>query len=102
MPEQVQLAIANSKRPAPKMRRQMIRILDDEIRKYEANPKRNECLIIGQNIVKQYPSIFANMTSGGVIITGGFTSLLYQVKILIENINCAGTFKQHRTTEEAN
>ncbi|KAK0134680.1 THAP domain-containing protein 1 [Merluccius polli] len=98
MPEEVQSAIANGRRPAPDKRRQMIRVLVDEIRRYEANPVRNECLIICRNIVKQYPSSFADMTPGGVIIAGGFTSLLSQVKTRIENVNRAGTLKRHRST----
>lgn len=98
MPEEVQLAIANGKRPAPDKRRQMIRILVDEIRKHEVNPTRNECAIICRNIFKQYPSSFADMTPGGVIIGGGFTSLLTQVKTRIENMNRAGTLKRLRTS----
>ncbi|KAK9515910.1 hypothetical protein VZT92_026509 [Zoarces viviparus] len=81
MPEEVQSAIANSKRPAPDKRRQMIRIIVDEIRKFEANPTRNECLTICRQIIRQYPGSFADMEPGGVIIGGGFTSLLSQVKI---------------------
>uniref|UniRef100_A0A673AGA4 Si:ch211-111e20.1 n=1 Tax=Sphaeramia orbicularis TaxID=375764 RepID=A0A673AGA4_9TELE len=98
MPEEVQSAIANSKRPAPDKRRQMIRVLVDEIRKHDTNPTRSECLIICRNIVKQYPSSFADMTPGGVIIGGGFASLLSQVKTRIENIHRAGTFKRHHSS----
>lgn len=76
MPEELQSAISNSKRPAPGKRRQMIRILVDEIKKHDPNPTHNECLHICQNIVKSYPSSFADMTPGGVIIGGGFASLL--------------------------
>ncbi|XP_058477704.1 uncharacterized protein LOC131448912 [Solea solea] len=101
MPEEVQSAIANSKRPAPDKRRQMIRILVDEMRRYEVNPTRSESLVICRNIVKQYPSSFADMTTGGVIIAGGFTSLLSQVKTRIENINRAGTLKRHRTSRQS-
>uniref|UniRef100_A0A3P9A0A1 Uncharacterized protein n=1 Tax=Esox lucius TaxID=8010 RepID=A0A3P9A0A1_ESOLU len=101
MPEEVQSAIANSKRPAPDKRRQMIRILVDEMRRYEVNPTRSEYLVICQNIVKQYPSSFADMTTGGVIVAGGFTSLLSQVKTRIENINRAGTLKRHRTSRRS-
>ncbi|CAJ1064737.1 uncharacterized protein LOC113051318 [Xyrichtys novacula] len=68
MPEEVQSAVANSKRPAPDKRRQMIRVLVDKIRKHDTNPTRSECLIICRNIVKQYPSSSADMTPGGVII----------------------------------
>lgn len=98
MPEEVQSAIANSKRPAPDKRRQMIRILVDEIRKHDANPTRSECLIICRDIVKQYPRSFADMTSGGSIVGGGFTSLLSQMKTRIENVNRAGTVKRHRSS----
>ncbi|TRY88513.1 hypothetical protein DNTS_023150, partial [Danionella cerebrum] len=98
MPEELRSAIANGKRPAPDKRRQMIRILVDEIRKHEANPTRSECLIICRNIIKQYPSSFADMTPGGVIIGGGFTSLLAQVKTRIENINRSGTLRRIRTS----
>ncbi|KAK2880732.1 hypothetical protein Q8A67_018000 [Cirrhinus molitorella] len=98
MPEELRSAIANGKRPAPDKRRQMIRILVDEIRKHEANPTRSECLIICRNIIKQYPSSFADMTPGGVIIGGGFTSLLSQVKTRIENINRSGTLRRIRTS----
>ncbi|XP_069395202.1 uncharacterized protein [Paralichthys olivaceus] len=101
MPEEVQSAIADSKRPAPDKRRQMIRILADEMRKYEVNPTRSECLVICQKIVKQYPRSFADMTTGGVIVAGGFTSLLSQVKTRIENMNRAGTLKRHRTSRRA-
>lgn len=100
MPEEIQSAIANSKRPAPDKRRQMIRILVDEIRRYETNPTRNECLSICRSIVKQYPSSFADITSGGVIIGGGFASLLSQVKARIENLNRAGTVKRHRASRQ--
>lgn len=93
MPEEVQSAIANSKRPGPDKRRQMIQIHVDEMRRYEVNPRRSECLVICQNIVKQYPASFADMTTGGVIVAGGFTSLLSQVKTRIENINRAGILK---------
>ncbi|KAL7385137.1 hypothetical protein ABVT39_016381 [Epinephelus coioides] len=50
---------------------------------------------------RQYPSSFADMTTGGVIIAGGFTSLLSQVKTRIKNINRAGTMKRYRTSRQS-
>lgn len=38
------------------------------------------------------------MTPGGVIIGGGFTSLLSQVKTRIENLNREGTLKRYRSS----
>uniref|UniRef100_A0A3Q1GJG9 Uncharacterized protein n=1 Tax=Acanthochromis polyacanthus TaxID=80966 RepID=A0A3Q1GJG9_9TELE len=78
MPQEIQTAISNGTRPAPDKRRQMVRILADEVRKYEANPTRSQCHIICQNITRQYPKTFADMTSSGDVIAGGFTSLLSQ------------------------
>lgn len=61
MQEEVQSAIANSKWPAPDKQRQMIHILVEEIRKHEAYPRCNECLMIFRKIIKQYPSSSADM-----------------------------------------
>lgn len=73
----------------------MIRVLVDEIRKYHLKPKRKECFIICRDLVRQYPSSFADMTSRGDIIGCGFTSLLSQVQRRIENINRGRSSGQH-------
>ncbi|CAJ1062884.1 uncharacterized protein LOC117823392 [Xyrichtys novacula] len=98
MPDGVKLAMANMRRPSPEKRRQMIRILVDELRKCDINPTRHECLIVCRNIVRQYPSSFADMTPGGAIVGEGFSTLLSQVKRRIENLNRAGIIKRHRSS----
>ncbi|XP_074539428.1 uncharacterized protein LOC141800652 isoform X3 [Halichoeres trimaculatus] len=100
MPEGVTSAIANRKRPAPEMRRIMVRVLVDEMRKYDTNPKRKECFVICRDLVKQYPSSFADMTPAGTIIGCGFTSLLTQVKRRIENINRGKFVERNRQTKK--
>ncbi|KAK0142443.1 hypothetical protein N1851_019825 [Merluccius polli] len=46
MPLEIRSAIANGKRPTPAERRQMVKVLVDEIRKCEANPTRSQCLTV--------------------------------------------------------
>lgn len=72
----------------------MIQILADEVRKYEANPTRSQCLTTCEQMTRQYPNTFADMTSSGDVIAGGFNSLLFQLKTRIENINRSGTFQR--------
>ncbi|XP_074539429.1 uncharacterized protein LOC141800652 isoform X4 [Halichoeres trimaculatus] len=99
MPHGVMSAIANEKRPAPDMRRMMIRILVDEIRKYDANPRSKDYYNICRDLVKQYPSSFADMTSKGTIIGCGFTSLFTQVKRRIKYFN-ERSLKHHRSSKQ--
>ncbi|CAG5865940.1 unnamed protein product, partial [Menidia menidia] len=74
MPQEIRSAIADGKRPKPVERRQMVRILADEMRRYEANPTRAQCLSVVQNIIRQYPKSFADMTPDGSLLGGGYTS----------------------------
>ncbi|RXN37652.1 Interferon-induced 44 [Labeo rohita] len=57
----IQSAIENDRRPSPADRRQMIRILADEMKKHEENPTRSQCLTVTQQIVRRYPKVFADM-----------------------------------------
>uniref|UniRef100_A0A3P8S092 Uncharacterized protein n=1 Tax=Amphiprion percula TaxID=161767 RepID=A0A3P8S092_AMPPE len=97
MPLEIRSAIANGKRPTPAERRQMVRVLADEMRKYEANPTRSQCLTVCQKIVRQYPQSFADVFADGSLMAGGHTSLLIQVKTRIENLNRDSSFARHRT-----
>ncbi|MEQ2186679.1 hypothetical protein GOODEAATRI_031165, partial [Goodea atripinnis] len=98
MPLDIQTAISEGKRPPPDKRWQMIRILADEVQKYEANPTRSQCLKIGQKINYQYPDSFADMTRSEKLIAGGYSSLLSQLKTRIENINRSGGFRRYRSS----
>lgn len=52
MPQEIVSAITNGRRPSSKWRLQMIRVLVDEIRKYNTNPSRAQCRTICQNIIR--------------------------------------------------
>ncbi len=97
MPAEIRTAISSCKRPSPGARRQMVRIISDEMRKYELNPTRAQCLVVCRNIVHQYPESFADQRDNGQLLDSGYTSLLIQVKNRIENLNRASSFHQHRS-----
>ena len=94
MPPEILSAIGDGRRPAKKWRLQMVRVLADEIRKYNPNPSRSECRTVCAGIVRQYPNCFGDLPRKGTEMAGGHASLLEQVKIRIENINRSGLYRQ--------
>lgn len=90
MPQESRSAVVQAKRPKPVERRQMIRILVDEMRRYKANPTRSQCPAVIRNIIKQYPKSFAEMTPNSSLLGGGCTPLLIQVKDQVENVTVLG------------
>uniref|UniRef100_A0A672FUM3 Si:ch211-111e20.1 n=1 Tax=Salarias fasciatus TaxID=181472 RepID=A0A672FUM3_SALFA len=102
MPADIHSAISDGKRPSPAARRQMIRVIADEMRKNEANRTRSQCLTVCRNIVRQYPNSFADQLDNGQLLGSGYTSLLIEVKNRIENLNRTSSFRQHRSTGSGN
>ncbi|XP_052002462.1 uncharacterized protein LOC127657637 [Xyrauchen texanus] len=96
MPAGIHCAVTNGQRPSPADRRQMIRVLADEIRKHDNNPTRSQCLTITRQIVRQYPKSFADMICDRQV-GGGYESLLLQLKVRIEHLNRKSTLSHHRT-----
>ncbi|KAF7648241.1 hypothetical protein LDENG_00160070 [Lucifuga dentata] len=102
MPPELLSTVMSGKRPSPSDRRQFVRVLVDEMRKYEANPTRAQCLIITRNVIRQYPQSFADtLHDGKTMIGGGYESLLSQVKVRIENLNRHNTLARHRASKNA-
>ncbi|KAM4548342.1 uncharacterized protein PAE49_016642 [Odontesthes bonariensis] len=100
MPQEIRSAVAEGKRPKPVERRKMVRVLAEEMRRYETHPTRTQCLTVVQNIVRQHPRSFADMTPSGSLLSGGYTSLLIQLKNRIENVNRAVGFSRHRRSKQ--
>ncbi|XP_041950466.1 uncharacterized protein LOC121711169 [Alosa sapidissima] len=96
MPSEIRTAVSSDKRPSPAARRQMVRIVADEMRKYDPNPSRAECLIVCRSIVHQYPNSFADLRENGQFLDGGCSSLVIQVKNRLENLNRNSTIRQYR------
>ncbi|XP_031698613.1 uncharacterized protein LOC116380945, partial [Anarrhichthys ocellatus] len=102
MPSDLLSTVMSGKRPSPSDRRQFVRVLVDEMRKYEANPTRAQCLISTRNVIRQYPKSFADtMDDGKTMIGGGYESLLSQVKVCVEQLNRNNTLAQHRASKDA-
>lgn len=98
MPTEIQTAVSSGKRPKPPERRQMVRILVNEMRKFELCPTRAQCLTVCRNIIRQYPNSFADIFPDGSLMAGGYTSLLIQVKTRIENLNRESNYMHHRAS----
>ncbi|XP_032365428.1 uncharacterized protein LOC116680827 [Etheostoma spectabile] len=100
MPLALRTAIQNGKRPLPGDRRQFIRILVDDMRKFEVNPSRAQCLLIAKAIVRQYPQSFADtMDDGRTTIGAGYESILSQMKVRVEHLNRNNTLARRRKSK---
>lgn len=99
MPLGARSAISYGKRPTPADRRQMVRLLVDEMRKHTPNPTKAQCLTVVKDIIKQHPQSFADTLDDGqtMIGGGGYVSLLTQVKVRVEHVNRNNTLARHRT-----
>lgn len=83
-PADIHSFISDGKRSSPAARRQMARVLADEMRKNEANPTRAQSLTVCRSIARQYPNSFADQFDKGQLLGSGYTSLLTQVKIALK------------------
>ncbi|XP_049338743.1 uncharacterized protein LOC125803959 [Astyanax mexicanus] len=80
MPQGIKLSINAQQRPTPRDRREMIRVIVDEIRLIEPNPTRSDCVTVAKMVVKEYPESFADILKDGTRIGSGFASLVNQLK----------------------
>ena len=96
MPHGIKTAIAREQRPSPRDRREMVRIVVDEMRLHELNPKRSDCLTIAKMIVKQYPKSFVDILKDGTRIGSGYASLVNQRKTRVEHLNRDSMVARHR------
>ncbi|XP_041952201.1 uncharacterized protein LOC121712172 isoform X3 [Alosa sapidissima] len=87
MPHAISMAVHSQKRPAPRDRREMVRIIVDEMRVIEANPSRSDCFSVAKKIVRQYPKSFADVLKDGTKIGSGYASLVNQIKSRVEHLN---------------
>uniref|UniRef100_A0A3B1KH65 Uncharacterized protein n=1 Tax=Astyanax mexicanus TaxID=7994 RepID=A0A3B1KH65_ASTMX len=87
MPQGIKLSINAQQRPTPRDRREMIRVIVDEIRLIEPNPTRSDCVTVAKMVVKEYPESFADILKDGTRIGSGFASLVNQLKTRVEHLN---------------
>ncbi|XP_063740194.1 uncharacterized protein LOC134864834 [Eleginops maclovinus] len=96
MPPGIATAISLEKRPSAKDRREMLRILVDEMRLTEPNPSKSQCQTIAKMIVKQHPKSFADVMRDGTVICSGYGSLLTQLKTRVEHVNRGNALSRRR------
>nr|XP_055063835.1 uncharacterized protein LOC129446653 [Misgurnus anguillicaudatus] len=96
MPAGIKTAIAQGKRPSAKDRREMVRIIINEMRLTELNPSKSQCLTVAKMIVKQHPGSFADVMRDGTVIGSGYGSLLSQLKTQVEHVNRGSVFSRRR------
>ncbi|XP_030214970.1 uncharacterized protein LOC115545705 [Gadus morhua] len=96
MPACITTAIALNDRPSPKSRREMVRILVDQMRLKDLNPTRANCIAVAKKIVREYPNSFADVLRDGTRIGSGYVSLVTQIKTRVEHVNRGNTLVRHR------
>uniref|UniRef100_A0A0F8AHU0 Uncharacterized protein n=1 Tax=Larimichthys crocea TaxID=215358 RepID=A0A0F8AHU0_LARCR len=96
MPPGITTAIALEKRPSAKDRRQMVRIIVEEMRLNEQNPSKSQCQAIAKMIVKQHPQSFADVMTDGTVIGSGYASLMTQLKTRVEHVNRGNALSRRR------
>lgn len=88
MPPNLMLALSEKKRPKPKERRELVRIvIDDLLGKQHGRPGRAKLREIAKQIVQQYPCSFQDRDlSGTNAIGSGYDSLFVQLENRVENV----------------
>lgn len=73
-------------RPKQSARREMVRLLSNEISKITNRPGKKALTVIAQKIVKTYPNSFQDEIEGSVVGTG-YDSLVKQLQARFDNLN---------------
>ncbi|XP_055067851.2 uncharacterized protein [Misgurnus anguillicaudatus] len=92
MPSDLMLAISKKKRPKPKERRELVRIvIDDVFRKERGRPGRAKLREIAKRIVAQYPCSFQDRDLQENVIGTGYDTLFIQLENRVENLRRPST-----------
>ncbi|XP_031167416.1 uncharacterized protein LOC116058713 [Sander lucioperca] len=103
MPPNLMLALSEKKRPKPKERRELVRIvIDDVLSKERGRPGRAKLREIAKKIVEQYPCSFQDRELNGTKVIGtGYDALFIQLENRLENIRRPFTFSSTKRPAEA-
>ena len=102
MPAQLRTCLKSKQRPTNKDRREMIRILCDDILQVAGHIGRKEINTICQKIVSQYPDSFRDMDQKTVKVVGsGHDSILYQLENRIYNLKRQSSVMRRAPTAAA-
>lgn len=86
MPGKLTRDLNGGKRPKSSSRREMIRIIIDDVVATNTKPGKKNLAIIARNIVSAYPDSFEDKIDGDVVGTG-YDSLVKQLVSRVENVS---------------
>ncbi|KAL7870389.1 hypothetical protein SRHO_G00078860, partial [Serrasalmus rhombeus] len=84
LPSELIKALNEKKRPMPALRREMIRIVVDDLLASGSRPGRTKLRHVAQQIVERFPKSFSDV-SGDIIVGSGYDSLMLQMENRVEN-----------------
>ncbi|KAL6455511.1 hypothetical protein MHYP_G00360510 [Metynnis hypsauchen] len=101
LPEELLQNLKRQKRPSPRLRREMIRIVVSEIMKVCNNPSKHNTTEIGKKMVAEYPKSLQDVIEGDVI-GPGYHSLVKQLQARVENVKRPNRpkIKKRKTTSD--
>lgn len=89
-PEALLQCLERGKRPAPKLRREMIRIVASEMMKVSASPSKQASTEVAKKLIAKYPQSLQDVIEGDVV-GSGYHSLVKQLQARIENVKRSST-----------
>ncbi|XP_034542051.1 uncharacterized protein LOC117815324 isoform X1 [Notolabrus celidotus] len=102
-PEEVMHSLERGKRPGPKLRRQMVRIVVTEMMKKCPHVGKKHSTDVAKKMVAKYPKSLQDVIEGDVVGTG-YHSLVKQLQNRIENVRRTSTPKirkrKHQTDSD--
>ncbi|KAI3370959.1 hypothetical protein L3Q82_023615, partial [Scortum barcoo] len=101
-PEEVTHALERGKRPGPKLRRQMVRIVVTEMMEKCPHVGKKHSTDVARKMVAKYPNSLQDVIEGDIVGTG-YHSLVKQLQNRIENVRRTSTPKirkrKHQTDD---
>ncbi|KAG5278164.1 hypothetical protein AALO_G00095900 [Alosa alosa] len=92
MPEEVMDSLERGKRPGPRLRRQMIRIVVTEMMEKSPHVGKKHSTDVAKKMVAKYPSSLQDVIEGDIVGTG-YHSIVKQLQNRIENVRRTSTPK---------
>ncbi|RXN38123.1 hypothetical protein ROHU_001416 [Labeo rohita] len=85
LPEALMQCLERQKRPTPRLRRDMVKIVVSEMMKMCESPSKQNSTVIAKKMVAKYPASLQDVIDGD-IIGAGYHSLLKQIQNRVENV----------------
>ncbi|KAF6738297.1 hypothetical protein FQA47_016967, partial [Oryzias melastigma] len=92
LPEELMQLLERGKRPNPRLRREMIRIVANEMMRKSSRISKSNSTEVAKQMVAKYPSSLQDVIEGDVI-GAGYHSLVKQLQNRIENMKRSSTPK---------